>query len=234
MVRNEGALILDLLDHLASFCDGVYVYDDCSEDRTADYCRNHEAVRDVLVGESWDPNWPMAQARHRNALLERAKQDVSPSEWLVYVDADERIEFDWSTLDLRDYDGVVMSLFDFYITAADVGKPYRLREWCGPEYRCILMAFRARVALGYTGAHQREVTLRKGSRLLLRGWVRHYGKARSVDAWERKCEFYALHAPRYAAKWASRRGKAVHEVSDFGRPLIRWADRERCGVPLAK
>jgi hypothetical protein len=96
------------------------------------------------------------------------------------------------------------------------------------------MAFRARVGLGYTGAHQREVTLKKGRRLMQRGSVRHYGKARSVDAWERKCEFYALHAPRYAAKWTARKGKAVHVVSDFGRPLIRWADREACGVPLEK
>lgn len=234
MVRNEADWIADVLDHLAEFCDGVYVFDDASTDHTADFCLAHPVVRDIIGVNEWDPNWPMAQARHRDALLSYVKQDCGPGDWLVYVDADERIEFDWSSLDLRDYDAVVMKLYDFYITREDVDKPYRLREWCGPEYRSIVMAFRARVGLGYSGAHQREVTLKKGRRLMARGSVRHYGKGRGVDAWERKCDFYVKHTPWYAAKWAARRGKAVHAESDFGRPLIRWADRERCGVPLRK
>jgi hypothetical protein len=59
----------------------------------------------------------------------------------------------------------------------------------------------------------------------VQGYVKHYGKAISVEEWERTCNYYVHYFPRYAKKWAGRRGKAVHTLSDFGRPLIKWEDR---------
>ena len=66
--------------------------------------------------------------------------------------------------------------------------------------------------------------------------VRHYGKAISVEEWERTCDYYAHHTaePGLAEKWAARRGKAVHEywTSDFGNKLIRWRERHELGIEL--
>jgi glycosyltransferase involved in cell wall biosynthesis len=232
VVRNEADIIQDSLDHLAEFCNGIYVHDDASTDETASICRAHPAVRDVLETEQWDTNWPNAEMRYRNAVLERAKQDADPGDWLVYVDGDERIEFDWSRLGRGNYHGVVMRLYDFYITAEDVDKRYDEREWIGPEYRSILMVFQAGVAVGYFGDYIREVTIADGCHVLCAGSVRHYGKARSVERWEKKCAFYEKFYPAFAAKWRARKGKAVHTMSDFGRPLIKWEDRVKYEVPL--
>jgi hypothetical protein len=92
------------------------------------------------------------------------------------------------------------------------------------------MVFRNVPGLAYRHVDQREVELGMPGRILDEGWVRHYGKALSVARWERKCDYYAQHFPRYAAKWQARRGAAIHTHSDFGRPLIAWAERDARGV----
>lgn len=234
MVRNEEEIITDTLDHMASFADFLYVYDDCSEDRTPEICRAHPSVVDLINKPMWDPDWPHAQSANRNVLLSHAKRGAARSDWLVYIDADERIEWARATTRFPDADAVTMKLYDYYITPDDVDKRYTERIWIGPEYRTILIAFRAGVAVGYWGRHQREATLKKGAHVVQAGDVRHYGKAISVQQWEDTCSFYERYAPRYAAKWAARHGKAIHTMSDFGRPLIRWEDRNTHGVPMQK
>jgi hypothetical protein len=67
------------------------------------------------------------------------------------------------------------------------------------------------------------------------GLVRHYGKAKSVEEWERTCEYYGEHLPEpYQSKWRNRRGRAVKRdyKSDFGFPLVKWKDRFNAGIPL--
>lgn len=232
LVRNEQDIITDTLDHLASFCDDLYVFDDCSQDRTPEICRAHPAVAHIINKPLWDPDWPHAQTSSRNHLLSVAKRAAAPSDWLVSIDADERIEWARATVRFPDVDAITMKLFDFYITPEDVDKPYTDRLWIGPEYRTILIAFRAGVAVGYVGIHAREVNLKKRARVLCAGSVRHYSKAISVQHWEHLCTFYERYAPRHAAKWAARHGKAIHALSDFGRPLIQWEDRNTHGVPM--
>lgn len=172
VVRNESAIIRDTLDHMASFCDGVVVLDDASTDGTADLCRRHEVVVEVLRRETWDRDRVMAQGRHRGMVLNAARKYGGPDDWFVYMDADERIEFDWKVLARIPEGAVRMKLFDFYITAGHLGYRYDEREWLGPEYRNILMAFKGRWGAGYGGACQREVTLRSGCRILEAGFVR--------------------------------------------------------------
>jgi glycosyltransferase involved in cell wall biosynthesis len=43
-IRNESEIISNTLDHMATFCDKVIVYDDCSTDNTVDICNNHHIV----------------------------------------------------------------------------------------------------------------------------------------------------------------------------------------------
>ena len=189
-VRNESRIILDTLDHLAGFCDGgVFVYDDASMDETVRLCENHPAVRRVIQGKVWNPNRPDAEFQNRAAVLAAAQEVAAPDDWLVYIDADERIEFDWGLLRTypQDVIGVRMRLFDFYITPEDADGDFRQRQWIGPEYRSILMAFRNLSTLAYNVPDQREVDLGRPGRVVEAGFVRHYGKSISVEQWEEPC-----------------------------------------------
>ena len=118
-----------------------------------------------------------------------------------------------------------MRLFDFYITNDDVNLHYSKRQWIGPEYRDILFMFKNKSAIGYLTPDQRECTLEYNSKIILLGYVKHYGKSISVEQWEATCEYYSKHFPKYSKKWNDRKGKAIHIKSDFNRPLIKWSDK---------
>ena len=233
--RNEAAIIQDTLDHAARFCNGgIYIYDDVSTDATAEICRAHPAVREVIIGEFWDGNRGRANCANRAAVLTRAKLQARSQDWFVYLDADERIEFDWSSLIScpADVIGVRMELFDYYITPEDVEKNYKERKWLGPEYRPILMVFRNLPSLSYWAPGCREVDLGVEGRILDAGFVKHYGKAVSIQQWEENCRYYSTYFAGYAAKWNARKGKTVHTQSDFGNELITWEEKESKGIPL--
>ena len=91
-VRNEESIILDTLKHLASFCTGgIFVYDDCSEDKTAEICKNFPSVIKVIENDKWDLNRERAEYENRAAILKEAQKIASQNDWLVYIDADERV-----------------------------------------------------------------------------------------------------------------------------------------------
>lgn len=235
-VRNEEAIIKDTLDHFSQFCNaGIYVYDDVSTDKTVDICQAHSAVKDVILGRYWNPNRFDAEWQTRQAALVRAQQD-NP-DWLIYFDADERIEFDFNLLDdpdLKGVDAIWMKLFDFYITPEDAHLPYTARKWMGCEYRRIIMAFKNSPHLRYHIPDQRIVTLPPGAQTIVAGYVKHYGKAISIEEWEATCDYYANNFPEpYRSKWLARKGKAIHiDKSDFNLPLIQWQEKDIKGVEL--
>ena len=70
------------------------------------------------------------------------------------------------------------------------------------------------------------------------GEVKHYGKAISVEEWEKTCQYYINNRHPQGKfgvdKWKSRVGKAVHTVSDFGNLLITWEERKEKGFKLKK
>lgn len=238
MFRNEERILNDTLDHMAGFCDDVIVYDDASTDGSYSICENHPIVKRHIRNYKWDPDREHAENRNRNILLKLALENADPNDWFVYMDADERIEFDWEyfrsfCLRFDTIDAVRMKLFDFYITSEDVELNYSDRKWCGPEYREIIFAFRASASKkGFPYPYQREPSLPGNCTVLEAGYVKHYGKGLSVEDWEKKCDFYSKFAPRYAAKWEKRKGKAVHTVSSFGMPLITWEEKDKKGILL--
>lgn len=238
MFRNEERILKDTLDHMAEFCDMIHVFNDASTDSSLKIYMNHSIYdsRFYHNSKNWNSNRECAENFNRNVLLNRAKHYAEPNDWFVYMDADERIEFDWSLLrnpNFNYYDAIRMKLFDFYITMIDVDLNYSERKLCGPEYREIIFAFKASSSKnGFPNPYQREPSLPNGTRVLEAGYVKHYGKGLSVEDWEKKCDFYSKFAPRYAAKWEKRKGKAVHKVSSFGRPLIKWEDKETKGILL--
>jgi len=236
-IRNESQIIIDTLNHMATFCNGgIVVYDDCSTDQTVALCRSHPAVLEVIQGETWDNNRENAEFQNRAILLEAGKKYATNSDWFVYLDADERVEYTWEDIYFLPDDilAVRMKLFDYYITFEDKHKPYWERKWLGPEYRQIIIAFRNLPTLSYHHPDQREVTLGQEGKIISAGHVKHYGKAISVNQWEQTCDYYSRHFPKYAAKWAARKGRAIHDKSDFGNPLIRWEERDSKGFPLTE
>ena len=236
LVRNEQEIIQDTLDHMSGFCEMIVVYDDCSEDMTAEICEKHPKVCAVIRGHHWSLDRTMAETHNRNKLLEYGRTLSKPWDWFVYMDADERIEYDFGQLDKlpRSVAGVKMQLFDFYITPEDINLPYHQRQFMGPEYRTILMAYRCSPSIVYRGVICREPSLKGIGQVVIDGYVKHYGKAISVDQWEDTCRFYSEHfPPEYAVKWRKRKGKAVHTVSSFGNPLITWDQKHR-GFPLTR
>lgn len=228
-VRNESEIMLDTLNHMSEFCDSIYIYDDASTDNTVEICESHPLVKEVIKGDVWDLNRERAEYQNREAILKlaRKKEELNLDDWFIYMDADERIEFNFNNLSniSNECDAIKMRLFDFYITKEDVNKNYVEREWMGPEYRDILFMFKNGNAIGYSIPDQREVFLKPNTRVKQIGFVKHYGKSISIKQWEDTCEYYSKNFPKYSKKWELRKGKAIHTVSDFGRKLITWQSK---------
>lgn len=218
-VRNEADIIQDTLDYYAGICDaGIVVFDDGSTDDTPDICEAHEAVEGVIRRKPDQRIIYTDQGDCRWRAAVRAR-----GEWVLCFDADEWIETD--ALD-PSVDALKFRLFDFYMTPDG-------NEWIGPEYRDIVMMWRKSSMIDIP---VREPKLLSTSKIGFGGWVRHYGKARGLERWERKCKRYQQqgYPQDFRTKWASREGQGMKEdfLSDFGRPLIRWSERKSKGVRL--
>jgi glycosyltransferase involved in cell wall biosynthesis len=238
-VRNEEKIIQETLDHWGSICTGgIYIYDDCSTDKTVEICEKHKAVKDIFKGNMWDADRERAEYVNRQRILMRAQQDAAPDDWFVYFDADERMYFDkWSLLFAPDVKAIACRLYDVYITPEDVIGDYKDRQFVGPEYRTIIFFFKNSQFLSYDQPDQRNVNLEPGIRVPIEGIVKHYGKGLSIEHWEDTCDYYINFWPKYAEKWQARKGKAVHEHyrSDFGNQLIKFnkiLSGKEIGFPL--
>lgn len=230
-IRNEELIIADSLQHMATFADGIIVYDDSSTDSTPEIVRASGApVLEVIRGAEWSIDRQRAETEHRE-ILSRAANYHNPS-WLVYMDADERFTGDVRS-ELESTPSRVQAvrypLLDAYL-APEARNPYTggelssLHRQYGPEVRHILMAWRPSRMVRYIGRDRREpVTSLFASVATSSIAVKHFGKGISEAQWEETCEYYVSHFPEpYRSKWALRRGKAIHSVSDFGRPLFEW------------
>jgi glycosyltransferase involved in cell wall biosynthesis len=223
-IRNEAKIIKATLDHVSKLVDEIYVYDDCSEDSTVEICKAHHAVKGVIKGKTW-ASTPGGR-RNAEGQLRQAVYDLAVkngADWVYYFDADEYIEFegiDWTA------DSYYFRLFDFYITEEDKAAHYLEREWMGPEYRDIPMLFKVNPNIKFTSR------IPKGRGFSqFGGYVKHYGKAISVEEWDLTCHYYINHRwkdtnPILLQRWKDRVGKAVHVESDFCNPLVKWSERK--------
>jgi glycosyltransferase involved in cell wall biosynthesis len=229
-VRDEEHIIKDTINHVKSLgVSNIYVYDDCSTDNTPDICESLGCK--VVRGTEWasDPHGRnQAEGNLRTVAYKEALKD-NP-DWVYCFDADEFADFDgidWKA------DAYKLRLFDFYITEEDKHLSYKDRQWMGEEYRDILMLFRASPLIKF---FQRQPRIPEYYNVVQGGWVKHYGKAVSIEEWEKTCDYYINNRggsllPQFTDKWSERKGKAIHTQSDFGNKLIKWEDRYN-GVPM--
>ena len=227
-IRNEEGIIKDTLDHVAKLVDCVYIYDDCSTDNTVKICKEHPIVKKVIRGLEWQTD-PIKRNIAEGSLRQRVYQEALTEnpDFIYNFDADEFADF--RGIDFK-ADAYKLRLLDFYITPEDINKNFLDRKWCGPEYRDILMLFRPNPAIRF---YQREPRLPSTYKVEYAGWVKHYGKAISIEEFDKTCDYYVKHRggdylPQFTNKWKDRKGKAVHNyVSDFGANMIQWKDKDK-------
>lgn len=238
-IRNEELILLDTLNHLATFCDGIVVYDDASTDQTVKIAKSHPSVITVVRNKKWESSINArlnAETKQRKAALDVAMK-YNP-EWIFCADADERYFGDIrgfvNSVESEDIDGVRVSLFDAYMTKEDSlpyvsGELANFRGWYGPERRDILMMWRANYDAKYEGLDKREPSL-NSRRICTKFYCQHFGKSISVEQWEETCDYYLNHFPYepYGKKWESRKGKAIHTESDFGTKLFNFGEDLFC------
>ena len=119
------------------------------------------------------------------------------------------------------------------ITEEDKENHYLERKSIGPEYRDILTLFRPNPNIKFF--HRTPVNV--GDNIVIQGYVKHYGKSISVKQWEDTCDYYINHlfepqpgGTTISSKWEKRKGKAIHDESDFGNEFIEWRDINNADV----
>lgn len=239
-VRNEAHIIQSTLDHFSEYCKWISVLDEASTDNTVEICKAHPNVTSVIELDKFEID-PLKRREFeswgRQMPLDAGLIKAPGADWILYMDADERLVFDVDTFDSDEYDVAKFRLFDYYITNDDVGMSWEERTWIGPEYRNIPMLFRKTKSMIFK---DRVLHVTPYPRICERaGDVKHYGKAISVNEWEKTCRYYIDYRvghskePLYfREKWERRIGRAVHTNSSFNRPLIKWEDRNELGIEL--
>ncbi len=239
-VRDESLIIADTLEHFFQWCDHIVLYDDLSHDNTVEIAQQIGGYRITIIrGDRYRKDRQMENTRHRKIAFDSAEE--MGADWILCFDADERLSGPlqpWPDEmgvdgmlpfinDDEDFDGFKFRLFDGYLTddrrdeftpGNDLAKLPRM--W-GPEYRDILMLFRPGFARWErTGLRAPQFTGRVG---FAATYVKHFGKCMSIEHWEETCRYYMRNfPPAFRQRWASRRGKAIHTQSDFGRQLFTW------------
>lgn len=228
-IRNVSSIIEYTLAHVSNLVDEIYVFDDCSTDDTIAICKKFPKVKRIMKSKTWSRN-PIVRMRlegsQRQAIfLESLK---SNPDWVYYFDADEIAYFDDIDFLDKNISAYRMRLFDFYITEGDVNKRFFERKYMGPEFRDILTLFRPSKNVHFPTRLPGGITGRVESK----GFIKHYGKAISINDWEEKCDYYINHLyetqpgnSTISEKWKKRKGRAIHTKSDFNRQLIEWEDR---------
>ena len=236
-IYNEGLLLKDTLDYLAEYCDGILIYNDGSTDNSLEICYAHPAVQCIIGTDKRPTDSFLLQGAQRNRLIQVAKE-VYHADWIVYQDCDERIdlapnEFKQVLINTKQ-DCLITHLYDFYLTKDDQDYDGSCclsdsRKWIGPEFRKIPIAYRSTKSLCIpNGPHRYAVGIKEDKVLYPDPiiYVKHYGKAISVQQWEETCDHYISRGnPEMIEKWSARKGKAIHTQSDFSNPLILWEDK---------
>lgn len=98
-VHNGERTLPGALDSLSDWCDDIYAIDDRSTDNTADILSQHPAVTNVVRARSDLPPTPWLIPESAGLELLYRMADFCRPDWIVMIDADQRVEAD---TDIRD------------------------------------------------------------------------------------------------------------------------------------
>jgi ubiquinone/menaquinone biosynthesis C-methylase UbiE/UDP-N-acetylglucosamine:LPS N-acetylglucosamine transferase len=238
-VKNEQEMMQEHLDHMAKFCDEIWVYDDQSDDQTAKIAENHPAVKVVLHTDSdWRPKKvgtvpdALELAKKTQRLLDEASKK-SDANWFIYLDVDEFLDKDLvknlpRLMKQNKYDALCFELYDFFITEKDKNKSYKgdiqtVRPYCGTEWRHQLFMWRNIPGLYYQeGVHREPIGFIKKRILYSSYKIKHYGKAKSVKDYNHKKEWYRKYRPQLMkSKFKFTLPPVRKDQSDLGK-LVTW------------
>src|SRR3954471_17036378 len=98
--RNAANDLSGFLESAGEFCDAVIALDDGSTDHTAEILFSSPLVKQLLRNPTREDYCGWDDSKNRNLLLEAAAE-LEP-DWIISVDADERIDADDAAA-LRDF-----------------------------------------------------------------------------------------------------------------------------------
>lgn len=172
--RNAAAHMPDWLAAARSFCDAVIALDDGSTDHTGDLLRADPLVAEVLTNRRRESYFGWDDGANRNRLLAAAEN--AGADWILFVDADERIDAD---------DGVALRRFvaEGALPGCAYGfQVYRMfeNETYDPNYEWVyrLFAFRPgqRVPNARLDFNPVPVGIPQGARVRTTLRIKHYGE----------------------------------------------------------
>lgn len=246
-IKDEKMLIKEHLAHLAKLCDEIYIFDDGSCDGTLEIIKKHPQVNGYISNPDWKPSkWipradPLRLAWKNGRLLEfaRKKSKATKKDWLLFIDIDERFEDDFKdklekVINQDKYDVVVFELYDFFLTPEDWNLPYNgdittMRKYCGNEYRLQAFVYRNLPNIFCPRGTHREFFGYLPKRVWYTNWkVRHYGKAKSIDDYKHKADWYKKYRGEVSDKDYKFRKPPIHKdgKSDLGK-LVPWEELKR-------
>jgi hypothetical protein len=208
-VRNSMDIIEDFMSYYDCF-DGFFFYDDQSNDGTREYLEAQHNSVVVNEKEDWKSSSWKEQVDHRTQACKKLLDVASPDDWLFLLDSDEFISFDFNALKKNSV--ITLDLFDAVITEEDKNGHFLSRKWFEKRSRRIAFAVKCGDFEKVTG--HRTLIIKSGRALSEAcGVVRHFGRARSLNKFDEKCDYYTDHAiDSYKKKWSARKGNGVVKI----------------------
>lgn len=163
-------------------------------------CKTHNKVKKILEGKIWlnSDRQKLEGTLRQEIYIESLK---SNPDYVYYFDADEYIYPE--NIDYTE-NSYFFRLFDFYITENDINLNYLEREYMGPEYRDIIMLFKPGSNTFFKDRQPSNCI----SPIVFGGYVKHYGKAISIDEWELTCDYYInIFGSHYKPRWEKEKVK---------------------------
>lgn len=243
-VKDEEMMMQEHLDHMAQFCDEIWVYDDLSSDGTYEIAKKHPKVKEVMqTSKHWKPKKygivkdPLELGKKNQKLMDKASKE-SRADWFVFMDVDEFLDENLikelpKLLQDKKYDAICLELYDFFITEKDKDRLYKgdlqaIRPYCGTEYRHQLILWRNIKGLYFReGTHREPNGLKKSRTLYSHHKIKHYGKAKSVEDYKKKTELYRKYRPQLMkSKFKYTQAPVRKDKSDLGK-LVTWEELKK-------